>query len=190
MNKTEFEILEKLIEFRAKLWDLKVIGQIGEVSFGNVSHRLSDSAFAISQSNTGGKRQLCSDEFFIVEIDNQDFSSLNFIRGSMTETRKPSRDTAIHGALYSASKEINVVVHFHHPFIWKDFYEVFPTTSENSPECSIELAKEVFNICKSLDLENSWIIILGSHKDGILTFGNNLETLEKKIISLLEKYPW
>lgn len=189
INKKELEILEKLIEFRAKLWDFKVIGQIGEVSFGNVSHRMSETTFAISQSNTGSERELSTDEFFIIEIVNEDFSSLNVIRGSITATQKPSRDTTIHSALYSASQEINVVVHFHNPFIWKDFYGVFPTTSGDSPECSIELAKEVYNICKSIDFENNWIIILGSHKDGILTFGNNLETLEQKIISLLEKYP-
>jgi ribulose-5-phosphate 4-epimerase/fuculose-1-phosphate aldolase len=185
----EVKILEKLSRFRAKLWDLRIIGKTETDSYGNVSHRLDESFFAISRSGVGGLRKLSPDDFIVARYRQGEFHPPSVFRGILTEDQKPSRDTKIHSALYSGSEKVNVVAHFHHPLIWGMFLDKFPTTSVDKPPGSVELAEEIFDLCQKLDLQKDWIIILGSHEDGILTFGENIESLEEKIIALVKEYP-
>ena len=186
----ENKILERLSRFRAKLWDLRVIGKNSTDSYGNVSHRLDEESFAISRSGVGGLRKLSAEDFCVVDYKQGEFpTSGTIIRGFVTSEWKPSRDLQIHKAFYCFSRKINVVVHFHHPLIWSLFQDRFPTTRVDLPPSSLELAKEIYDLCHKLDFDKEWMIVLGSHEDGIVSFAESIESLEEKLIPFLKEYP-
>ncbi|MCX7880281.1 MAG: class II aldolase/adducin family protein [Ignavibacteria bacterium] len=175
-----FPLIYELTKFRSTLWDLGLIGTIGNVSYGNLSHRLDDKKFIITGTNTGAKRLLDYSDFVVV-IDYDIENNFVLCKGRT----KPSSETLTHSAVYKALPKINVVLHFHNKVLWETFRLVKPTTSSAVDYGSVGLAREITKICNKINHKEEQLIVLGGHKDGILTFSENINELEMYLINLL-----
>lgn len=175
--------LQDLIDLRAFLFDLGLIGYSEGISFGNISKRVEGRKFIISASNTG-KFRFISPEYFVY-IATVDLER-NLVR--CVGKNPPSSETITHYAVYETFPRANFVVHFHNLKIWSDLKNRVITTPENAGFGTVELAMSI------LELKNKFptntkkgIIVLGGHKSGIIAFGENPDRLKVEIQNLFQK---
>lgn len=153
--------------YRQKLYDLGLIGAYPDgVGFGNLSIRNYKNEFIISGSATGNFKNLLKEHYALVNEFNIKTNSLNCV--GLIEA---SSESLSHGAIYKANKNINAVIHIHHMDMWEKYVNILPTTPTNAefgtPEIAYEIAK--------LIVQDSGIMIMGGHPEGMITYGKTLE---------------
>lgn len=176
------ELIEDINNFRTELWDRGLLGALPSgVSFGNISKRALECPFVISGSNTGKYRILQPEHYVCITEINVD-SNLLVCSGKIP----PSSEALTHSAIYSALPSVNFVVHFHNSKVWAQLLNRFPTTDPKAEYGTIELAKELSLLCKLLNPQKDNIVVLGGHRDGIVAFAENIQTLREKVFNLLD----
>ncbi|MGZ5244057.1 MAG: class II aldolase/adducin family protein [Bacteroidia bacterium] len=174
-------VLTELKHFRQLLYMQKLIGTDDTgIGYGNISQRFGNSnQFIISGTQTGHLQELQSSHFTLVEDYN------------ITENRlkcagpiKASSESLTHAALYSANPQINAVIHIHQHKAWNTYLYKLPTTAENIPYGSPEMALAIMDICIKNKLQNG-VVIMGGHKDGLIAFGENLEVAYQQLTNIL-----
>ncbi|MBI2670773.1 class II aldolase/adducin family protein [Candidatus Woesearchaeota archaeon] len=175
--------LRDLDVYRQKLRDLELIGgsERGKC-YGNISIRHPVSiyvtlpeghrSFIITGTQTG-----CD-----ITLQNKDY--LRVTRYDIMNNRvygrgvaEPSSESLTHAALYDISDKILAVIHVHYSGLWNSRHRLnIPTTAPGIEYGTLEMAldmKRVHEKIKSEHLDN--IIAMESHRDGILTFGRDLQ---------------
>lgn len=166
--------------FRQICFDKKYIG-IGAdgIGYGNISIRSSiNNEFIISASATGG----------IIKLTAEDFSRITSfsIGNNSLQCEGPklaSSESLSHAAIYTANKNIGAVVHIHNIIFWKKHKNKLPTTpadTEYGTQAMADSISEIINKAKT----NSGIIIMGGHKEGILSYSNTLDECIKALDNL------
>lgn len=173
-------ILTDLKHFRALLYMQKFIGVDDEgIGYGNISQLFDyTDQFIISGTQTG----------HIPELDSQHFTHVvnysieeNWLR--CVGPVKASSESLTHAALYSANQNIGAVIHIHNAQIWQKHLHTLPTTPVNISYGTPEIANAIISICTKSNLANG-VIIMGGHKDGIITYGKNLLQSYNNLIDL------
>ncbi|MFH1052683.1 MAG: class II aldolase/adducin family protein [bacterium] len=163
--------IEELIYWRKKL---HVHGFIGmgkdNISFGNISKRISEREFIISGTNTGKPRITNKEHYSKVRGWN---ILENFV--ACTGLIPASSETLSHAAIYEKLDFINAVIHLHDNLIWEKYRHLLPTTADNAAYGTVKIAIEIKKILSNETASKKGIIILGGHRDGILVFGQSLE---------------
>jgi len=164
---------------RNRLYNLNLIGMCENgIGFGNISMRIPNSNdFYITGSSTGKYSKLSKKHFSLVT--DFDFNR-NFV--DCTGQFKASSESLTHAAVYVSSPKINAVVHVHHFNLWKKLKDKIPTTNPAVAYGTPEMAYEIMRIIQKNETE---IVIMGGHEEGILTFG---EDLPKAVEVLLSHY--
>jgi ribulose-5-phosphate 4-epimerase/fuculose-1-phosphate aldolase len=161
--------LKEINEWREKLRSFGLIGVYPDgVGFGNISVR-SGRHFIITGSGTGGLSALKPEHCAKVVFVDFDRNFLKYI-GPI----KPSSESMTHAAVYMSSPETNAVIHIHDLGMWKKLAGKVPTTGESAKYGTPEMAFEVMRILKA-GARKKGMIVLGGHREGILSFGKNLE---------------
>lgn len=177
-----FDAIKDINDFRTELWDKGLLGSFPNgVSFGNISKRALECLFIISGSNTGKYRILQPEHYVCITEINVN-SNLLVCNGKIP----PSSEALTHLAIYSALPSVNFVLHFHNSKIWAQLLNKFPTTNPKAEYGTIELAKELASLCKLLNSQKDNIVVLGGHRDGIVAFAENIQTLREKVVNLLD----
>ncbi len=147
-----------------------LVGASDGVGYGNVSRRCGEGAhFFITGSGTGGLPELRPEhcvEVWAVELE----QNLVYSRGLL----RPSSESLTHAALYVCSPTIGAVVHAHHGALWHRLWGVVPTTDPAIPYGTPELAYALQELYQQHRLGCSGLIVMGGHKEGLLSFGNTL----------------
>ncbi|MEA3317091.1 MAG: class II aldolase/adducin family protein [Bacteroidota bacterium] len=166
--------------WRHKLYKLNLIGALENgIGFGNISMREQNlSSFIITGSASGNIAKLKKEHYARVTKTNISCNTVD-CEGLI----KASSESLSHSVFYEYNKKINSVIHIHNYELWKYFLYKFPTTSVNAEFGTAELAKELQSIILKSD-KLSGIIILEGHKDGIISFGDTLDTAGHKILEL------
>lgn len=166
-----------LNSYRTKLFELNLIGAYPDgIGFGNISIRTKQNNFIISGSATGNDRNLEKKHYSLVtgfDIKNNQVHSVGLT--------KASSESMSHAAVYTKNPKVNSVMHIHHEQMWNFYLHTLPTTNEKAEFGTPELA---FEIQKQMD-SDSGIIIMGGHREGIITYGHSIE---KAYHTLLEYY--
>ena len=171
-----------LNEWRNKLYQLKLIGCYPEnIGYGNISVR-SGAGFIITGSATGCKESLTKDDY--VRVDRYDFLK-NEIH--CTGRIRASAESLTHAAVYEASPETMAVIHIHSLDLWIKCKGLMPTSPETAEYGTPEIALAVRSLCLSSETGGEEVIIMGGHKEGIIAFGNDLETAGNKILKILKQ---
>jgi L-ribulose-5-phosphate 4-epimerase len=171
------EKIEELNKCRTRLYNMKVIGSKNGIGFGNISVRLKGSKFLITGSKTGNIPQLSNKHFTEVtktDIDNNELTCKGPIIASS--------ESLTHAALYIADKDVNAVIHIHSQDLWSKQINNVPTTKK-VPYGTVEMAKEIKNLFENTNVREKKILVMAGHKEGIITFGENLEEAEKVLLS-------
>jgi len=165
---------EELIEinqWREKLYNLGLIGAYNNgIGFGNISIRIGNSnSFIITGSATGNLKSL-NEEHYTRVID------FDFKNNSLTckGPIKASSESLSHAAVYSVNPEAGAVIHTHNLDIWEKLVDKVPTTSKDAEYGTPEMAEGIEKLFKETDVKNKKILVMGGHREGIISFGKDL----------------
>lgn len=179
------ELLEKSIiydlnSWRTKLYKHKLIGAYPDgTGYGNISVRLEENVFIITGSTTGNIKQLTDKHYSKV-------TDYNILNNSLTckGKIKASSESLTHAAIYESIPSVNAVVHIHNNTLWKKLINTVPTTSSQVEYGTPEMAFEINRLLKCTSLKDDRILVMANHKDGLITFGNDLDEAVSKVLNL------
>jgi len=165
--------------FRTKLFDLGLIGAYPNgIGFGNISIRSLHKELIISGSATGNIKDLKKEHYALVKSYDINNNYVNCVGSS-----KASSESLSHAAVYESNPKINAVIHTHHLEMWEKYLNILPTTNEKVEFGTPEMANEIKKIAKG----DSGIIIMGGHKEGILSFANTLNQAHEVLLKYYKK---
>lgn len=173
-------LLKSLNLWRNKLYELSLIGAYENgIGYGNISIRNDGISFFVTGSATGIKAVLQPDDYALVHDWHFHKNEL-----SCTGKTKSSSESLTHAAIYESDPDIHSIVHVHSETIWNYYLNKLPTSfpeiEYGTPGMAFEI-KRLLQIKKNMD---HGVIIMGGHKDGILSFGRNLDEACNRMINL------
>jgi hypothetical protein len=83
---------------------------------------------------------------------------------------------------------VGAVVHVHSLGLWEKLLNDFPTTSLSIEYGTPEMAHAVGKLASEFNGRGEKIIVMGGHREGILSYGSSLEEATTKIINLYNRY--
>ena len=140
------------------------------IGFGNISVRCEDQTFLITGSSTGEFEKLNENHYSLV-------TNYNLLQNSLT-CKGPiiaSSESLTHALIYECSPETNAVIHIHNIDIWNNLIHKVPTTNIEATYGTPEMANEIKRLFSESEVAAEKIIVMGGHKEGIISFGSTLE---------------
>lgn len=186
-NKEIYE-LEK---FRHKCFNLRLIGEYEEfkVGYGNISIKkdyqkylnTDNPQFLISGTQTGHLENLTGEHY--TRVINYNLETNEIISCGPTLA---SSESLTHAAIYQANDNINAVIHIHSKEIWLGMLNnEEASTDKDIPYGTIEMANAVMELAKDKD---NGVMAMGGHEDGVICYGQNLETAFDLCLNLHQRY--
>ena len=179
------ETFTQLESARSELYALGLIGMYPDgIGFGNLSVRSDDAVhFIISGSATGAFARLEQSDYALV-------TDCHIIKNTIfcTGQTKASSESLTHAAIYQALPEASAVVHVHCLWLWKKLLNDFPSTQAKIEYGTPEMADAVGKLASAINGTEEKIIVMGGHREGILTFGSNLAEATSQIINIYNRY--
>lgn len=168
----DWSIIQQLNRWREKLYKMKLIGAYPDgIGFGNLSLRSgADDRFVISGTATGNLSALSADHYTeVVDFD----ISRNYLtcRGHI----RASSESMTHGSLYLLNGDTRAVIHVHHQALWDRLLNQVPTTRPSVAYGTPAMAAEMDRLYQESDLPKEKIVVMGGHREGIVTFGETLD---------------
>jgi len=178
-----YDLFFKLEEWRDRLYKLKLIGAYENgIGFGNISIRYPNTnQFIISGSATGNIVRLEKNHYALV-------TEYNFENNSLTCSGRinASSESLSHAAIYSMAPMVNGVIHIHDMALWSKLKFKLPTTAESITYGTPEMAKGIQSVITEHGLWEEGIIIMAGHEEGIISFGEDLDTGGKILLDKMK----
>jgi L-ribulose-5-phosphate 4-epimerase len=174
-----FQDIIKLNEWREKFYSLKLIGMNNGIGYGNISIRKYE-GFIISGTKTGGIEKLTEQNYTKVINWNYEGNCLSCV-GKIDA----SSESLSHAAVYDSDKRVNAVIHVHSLELWEKLINKIPTTSEQVEYGTPEMAREIFRLFEETNVKEKKILVMGGHKEGIISFGKDLDEAGKVLLNYL-----
>jgi hypothetical protein len=176
--------LKEINHWRSLLHRAGLIGISNGVGYGNISLRIGTTdSFLISGTATGSKSLLEATDVSLVESYNL-FANEIYCRGAT----RASSESPSHAAIYGLSNDINAVVHVHHAGLWLYGRDRWPTSDEQAEYGSPEMAVAIQALWTNGVLCEGQPIVMGGHKDGLLTFGSDLKSATQGLLAAYNKF--
>jgi len=176
--------LDKVVDlnvWRKIMYDKGLIGMYPDgIGFGNISIRCDENSFLISGTATGGIPDLDKSNYSLVTDYNLQTNSL-ICKGPINA----SSESLTHALIYESSPSTNAVIHIHNLDLWKRLMHKVPTSNEQVPYGTPEMANEIKRLFEETSLSNEKIIVMGGHEEGIISFGKNLEEAANVLLNKL-----
>ena len=176
--------LDKVAElnmWREIMYDKGWIGLYPDgIGFGNISMRCNEKTFLISGTATGGLPTLTKSHYSLVTNYNLSTNTVTCM-GPV----KASSESLTHALIYECSAATNAVIHIHNLDLWNRLLHHAPTSSENISYGTAEMANEIKRLFAETALGKEKIIVMGGHREGIVSFGKDLEEAGSILIDRL-----
>ena len=170
--------IKELNILRDKLYFLDLIGaDENGIGFGNISIRFKNNTFIITGAATGRLNKM--NESHYVLVNQYDLANNSLI---CTGPVKASSESLSHAAVYECSPQTNAVIHVHNIGMWEKLIYKVPTTSEDVPYGTPEMANEIKRLFNETPVKVEKILVMGGHREGIIAFGPTLEEAGKILI--------
>jgi ribulose-5-phosphate 4-epimerase/fuculose-1-phosphate aldolase len=182
----EYDFSE-LLAVRNRLFELRLIGydETERVGYGNISVRLqTNNEFVISGTQTGHIPVLT--ESGLSHVYKADIAR-NSVECS--GPAKASSESLTHYSIYIHVEKVNAVIHVHHEALWKSLLQKTPTTREEIPYGTIEMANEINRLIHEEQLLDHKILAMAGHRDGVISFGKDLDEAMNVLLHYFEKLP-
>lgn len=176
--------LRSLDGWRQQLYELGLIGAYpGGIGFGNISRRFSDSdQFIISGSATGNHSHLQPEHYALVTDVDIDTNTL-WCQGPIVA----SSESMSHAVIYRQLPSVDAVIHVHHLGMWERLLHRVPTTDAAAAYGSPEMARSIVDLLRHTDLPEQKIFVMEGHREGIFTFGGDLEEAGQVLLVYFKK---
>ena len=177
--------VSELLNTRNELFKLKLIGydETDRVGYGNISMRVGEgNQFFVSGSQTGHKENLAFNGLsFVIEAS---------VKNNSVDCCGPSvasSESLTHYSIYENVVSAKAVVHVHHAALWRSLLNKVPTSKKEISYGTIEMANEIKRLIKEEELLKHKILAMAVHKDGIITFGADLNVAFEILLSYYTK---
>lgn len=140
------------------------------IGFGNISMRCDEKTFLISGTATGGLATLNESHYSLVTDYNLSTNSV-ICAGPL----KASSESLTHALIYECSAATNAVIHIHNFELWNRLLHHVPTSNENVSYGTPEMANEIIRLFDETTVSKEKIIVMGGHREGIISFGKDPE---------------
>lgn len=168
-----FYLLKDIIDYRNKCFEEGYIGSYNDtgIGYGNISKRLGKSDHFIISGTQTGQIPVAGPKHFttVIKVDFEE--NLVMCEGPI----KASAESLTHAVFYQLDKEIQCVIHIHNRAMWDKYRDELPTSSPSIPYGTVEICHEVERLYQSTELREEKILVMGGHKEGIITFGDSFE---------------
>lgn len=174
-------LLQCLNENRTQLQKQHLIGMYQDgIGYGNMSMRHGKgNQFFITGSSTGNLSMLLRKHIALVTSYNIEYNTVN-----CSGITKASSESMTHAAIYETLNRVNAVVHIHSKELWDKYIDILPTTDKHveygTPEMALALKEEI----KKIGNNESAIIVMGGHPEGIISYAKNINTATEAILNL------
>lgn len=177
------EKIAELNKWRDKLYALGLIGAYDNgIGFGNISIRIPGTdQFIITGSATGNLAKLDAKGY--TTVVSYDFAK-NYLK--CVGPIKASSESLSHASIYHADKTVNAVIHIHNLALWKYTIDLIPTTSHTVAYGTPEMAEEIARLFSESDMSEK-ILVMGGHKEGLISFGKNLDEAGRIMLNWYKK---
>jgi ribulose-5-phosphate 4-epimerase/fuculose-1-phosphate aldolase len=174
----------ELNKWRDKLYSLRLIGAYENgIGYGNISVRKDKNTFLITGSATGNFSHLTGEHYS--EVIDYDINK-NYLK--CEGPLKASSESMTHAAIYSIDNEINAVIHIHNLKLWEYLLNKVPTASKDAAYGTPEIAREMIRLFNDEQhAGRSGIIVTEGHKEGVFTFGRDIDTAGKILMKYFNK---
>jgi L-ribulose-5-phosphate 4-epimerase len=177
------EDITEINKWRNKLYSLNLIGAYENgIGFGNISIREGNN-FIITGSKTGGIENLTNNHF--TKVTNWYFNKNNLTCAGPIEA---SSESLTHAAIYTSNSNINAVIHVHNLNLWEKLIHKIPTTDEKAEFGTPEMAYEIIRLFRENQITKKRILVMGGHKEGIISFGKNLKEAGNVLLDYFNLY--
>jgi ribulose-5-phosphate 4-epimerase/fuculose-1-phosphate aldolase len=173
-------LIKELNEWRNKLYDAKLIGKNKDgIGYGNISIRYQNN-FIITGSSTGKLSKLAAEHYTVVTEYDLDKNTLTAVGPVIA-----SSESLTHAVIYEHQKNVNAVMHIHHPALWKKLLETLPSTGKAVEYGTPAMAREILRLFEESDLIEEKIFAMGGHEEGVISFGKDLNEAGTKLFKML-----
>ncbi|MCK5344151.1 MAG: class II aldolase/adducin family protein [Candidatus Heimdallarchaeota archaeon] len=173
--------LSQINKWQKKLYGLGLIGAYDNgICFGNISIKSDNNKFIITGSATGNTPGLNEKHYVIVE-------DYDLMKNHLTckGPIKASSESLSHAVIYECSPETNAVIHIHNIEMWEKLIDKIPTTDKDITYGTPEMANEIKQLFRESNVCDEKIFVMGGHKEGIISFGKNLDEAGSIMLSKL-----
>lgn len=173
---------EELETWRQPLFDAGLIGEYKEhgIGYGNISIRCGEPGqFLISGTQTGHLARTDKSHYALVTSWSV-HSNLVCCVGLV----QASSEAMTHAAIYQLDQHIGAIVHVHSSDLWCRYIDTLPTTAPNVPYGTPEMANEFRRLYRDTDFRKTQLAVMAGHDEGIVSFGDSLETAAGRILAL------
>jgi L-ribulose-5-phosphate 4-epimerase len=140
------------------------------IGFGNISMRCDGNTFLISGTATGGISTLNGSHYSLVTQYDLTSNSVTCVGPT-----KASSESLTHALIYECSPGTNAVIHVHSLDLWTRLLHHVPTTGEDISYGTPAMANEVKRLFDETEVGREKIIVMAGHREGIISFGRDLE---------------
>lgn len=178
--------IKELNSWRAKFYQLGLLGAYANgIGFGNISQRWNtkDGLFAISGSTTGNIEVLDETHYTLVtevQVDR------NFLKCSGPIIA--SSESMSHAAIYEQCPKINAAIHVHHEAMWQYYLDKVPSTAEDIPYGTPEMAYAIANLLTEKTTQELGFFVMAGHREGMFAFGESLKEAGEKLLHFYHKF--
>ena len=177
----DFALIKDLNKWRDKLYAAKFIGKNKDgIGYGNMSIRYKQNNFIITGSSTGKLPKLTAEHYTVVTEYDLDKNTLTAVGPVIA-----SSESLTHAVIYEHQKDVNAVIHVHHPTLWKKLLEILPSTSKDVEYGTPAMAREILRLFEESNLAEEKIFAMGGHEEGIVSFGKDPNEAGEKIFEML-----
>ena len=168
--------------WRDRMYELKLIGHYQEfnVGYGNISMLMKEKML-VSGTQTGEIYPIEDQHFTIVDDYSIDRNWVHCV-GEI----KASSESLTHLAIYQCNRSIQAIIHIHNLSLWSKLLNKLPTTNPEIPYGTPEMAKEIERLFQQTDVEQSQVIVMAGHQEGIISFGKTMSEAGNRILQLLD----
>ncbi|MGF7138186.1 class II aldolase/adducin family protein [Roseimarinus sediminis] len=173
--------LDLLNSIRQKLREQGWLGVLPDgIGFGNISIRQQKKQFIISGSGTGALALLSESHLALVTQVDIEGNQL-----SCTGLTRASSESMSHAVCYRYSTQIGAVIHIHNRELWEQGPGTLPVSSPDATYGTPEMALSIERLLKQHQ-QQSGIIVMGGHQDGLISFGRDLEEAYQMLVAFSE----
>jgi L-ribulose-5-phosphate 4-epimerase len=150
--------------------------------FGNISLRSGEGGeglFLITGSGTGGSAEISVDDLALVTEYSLEKNRLH-CRG-LTEA---SSESLSHAAIFGARRDVGAVIHIHSSTLWGRYLGTLPTTPADIEYGTPEMAAALQDLAAREELDRSGVAVMGGHRDGLMVYGEDLDTAGTRVLEL------
>src|SRR5690349_10644901 len=153
----DFELIKDLNKWRDKLYAANLIGKNKDgIGYGNISIRYKQNNFIITGSSTGKLPKLTAEHYAVVTEYDLDKNTLTAVGPVIA-----SSESLTHAVIYEHQKDVNAVIHVHHPVLWKKLLEISPATSKHIEYGTPAMAREILRLFEESNLAEEKIFAMG-----------------------------